>query len=230
LKKGDLKKKEILNVSEQLFCKNGYEKTSVQDILDVLHTSKGSFYHHFESKEAVLEEICRMRAESVHSDVIISLPDAVPLQRLNSLLTGMLPFHHEKLPFLMMLLPVFVLPEGRTVKSCYAEALRNQFAPDLAACIEEGIQIGQFGHVDPGTASNILLSLLNLLWIGIFEAVIEAETTGMQPDLSMLLQTVEQYRLITERFLFLPYGSVELTSPSTLDQLCRQIHTHWAIH
>ena len=47
--KGDLRKKQILETAETLFCRDGYEKTSVQDILDVLHLSKGSFYHHFEN-------------------------------------------------------------------------------------------------------------------------------------------------------------------------------------
>ena len=43
--KGDLRKKQILETAEKMFCRDGYEKTSVQDILDVLHLSKGSFYH-----------------------------------------------------------------------------------------------------------------------------------------------------------------------------------------
>ena len=53
--KGDLRKKQILETAEALFTERGYEKTGVQDILDQLHLSKGSFYHHFESKELVLE-------------------------------------------------------------------------------------------------------------------------------------------------------------------------------
>ena len=63
MKKGDLKKQEILRTAESLFCRYGYEATSIQDVLDELKTSKGSFYHHFVSKEALLEEICRIRAK-----------------------------------------------------------------------------------------------------------------------------------------------------------------------
>ena len=48
LRKGDIRKQEILKTAEMMFCRNGYEKTSIQDIIDVLHSSKGSFYHHFE--------------------------------------------------------------------------------------------------------------------------------------------------------------------------------------
>ena len=62
--KGDLRKKQILETAERLFCENGYEKTSVQDILDVLRLSKGSFYHHYESKELLLSCICEKRAQA----------------------------------------------------------------------------------------------------------------------------------------------------------------------
>ena len=60
--KGDLRKKQILETAEALFTARGYENTGVQDILDQLHLSKGSFYHHFESKELVLRIICENRA------------------------------------------------------------------------------------------------------------------------------------------------------------------------
>ena len=60
--KGDLRKKQILETAEELFTMKGYEATGVQDILDRLHLSKGSFYHHFESKELVLQTICENRA------------------------------------------------------------------------------------------------------------------------------------------------------------------------
>ena len=60
--KGEIRKRQILETAESLFAERGYEATSVQDILDVLHLSKGSFYHHFESKEIVLQKICENRA------------------------------------------------------------------------------------------------------------------------------------------------------------------------
>ena len=63
LKKGDARRGELLAASEKLFYTKGYENTSVQDILDAVGFSKGGFYHHFDSKLAVLEAICQQRAE-----------------------------------------------------------------------------------------------------------------------------------------------------------------------
>ena len=43
MRKGDEKRRELLDASEKLFCQRGYEKTSVQDILTATGMSKGGF-------------------------------------------------------------------------------------------------------------------------------------------------------------------------------------------
>lgn len=56
----------ILDVSFRLFMKQGYERTSIQDIIDHLGgLSKGAIYHHFKSKEEILIAVTdRMTADS----------------------------------------------------------------------------------------------------------------------------------------------------------------------
>ena len=48
--KGDLRKQAILDAAEALFFEKGYAASTIQDILSALGCSKGSFYHHYESK------------------------------------------------------------------------------------------------------------------------------------------------------------------------------------
>ncbi|MFF2481852.1 TetR/AcrR family transcriptional regulator [Paenibacillus sp. NPDC058071] len=47
----------ILSVSAKLFTERGFEKTSIQDIIDELGMSKGAIYHHFKSKEDILDAV-----------------------------------------------------------------------------------------------------------------------------------------------------------------------------
>ena len=90
MKKGDLRKQEILHTAEQLFCRKGYEQTSIQDILDQLHSSKGSFYHHFISKEALLEGICRKRADQIFETLSLMIhEDDSVTDQLDACLSGM---------------------------------------------------------------------------------------------------------------------------------------------
>lgn len=50
VRKGDMRREELLATAEKLFYTKGYEQTSVQDILTEMHFSNGGFYHHFDSK------------------------------------------------------------------------------------------------------------------------------------------------------------------------------------
>lgn len=44
----------ILSKAARLFAKNGYERTSVSDLVAACNLSRGAIYHYFESKEAIL--------------------------------------------------------------------------------------------------------------------------------------------------------------------------------
>jgi AcrR family transcriptional regulator len=49
----------ILDAASRLFSTRGYHATSVQDIAEAVGILKGSLYHHFESKEAILYHIVK---------------------------------------------------------------------------------------------------------------------------------------------------------------------------
>lgn len=48
---------QILEVSLRLFSEKGYEKTTMQDIVNALGMSKGAIYHHFKSKEELIDAV-----------------------------------------------------------------------------------------------------------------------------------------------------------------------------
>ena len=51
------KRKKIIDKAWELFAKNGYEETKVEDITKDLGISKGSFYTYFATKEELLYEV-----------------------------------------------------------------------------------------------------------------------------------------------------------------------------
>lgn len=50
---------QILQIAARLIAQRGYSATTVRDIADEAGILSGSLYHHFSSKEAILEEILR---------------------------------------------------------------------------------------------------------------------------------------------------------------------------
>ena len=50
-------KARIVKSAWNLFSKNGYEQTTVEEIIAASKTSKGTFYHYFKGKEALLNSL-----------------------------------------------------------------------------------------------------------------------------------------------------------------------------
>lgn len=50
-------KSRIIKSAWNLFYKNGYDNTTVEDIITASKTSKGTFYHYFKGKEALLNSL-----------------------------------------------------------------------------------------------------------------------------------------------------------------------------
>ncbi|WP_458123797.1 TetR/AcrR family transcriptional regulator [Paenibacillus sp. Z3-2] len=84
---------QILVVSTQMFTKKGYEKTSIQDIIDELGMSKGAIYHHFKSKEDILSAVMEKelgRAEDMFMELIQNTHAPNARQKLISILENII--------------------------------------------------------------------------------------------------------------------------------------------
>lgn len=57
--KGSDRRQQILAIAARLFARQGYNTTTVRDIADEAGILSGSLYHHFQSKEAITQEILR---------------------------------------------------------------------------------------------------------------------------------------------------------------------------
>lgn len=210
MRKGDEKRQEMLNVAERLFCLKGYEATSVQDILNVLHVSKGGFYHHFASKEALLNTLFYQRAEDAlaHTEELLSAQTDV-MKRLNLLMYGFLPLRREEADFTAMLMPMLDRPEGRALRLCYQEALLETFLPamqrEMAMAQDAGVLFP--AHND---LAEIVLHLLGQCWVDVAALLVASSKKAQKPEAAALLSILNRYRRALERLLDAPFGSVEI--------------------
>lgn len=83
----------IVNAAWKLFYEQGYEDTTVEEIIELSHTSKGSFYHYFDGKDALLSTLSLLFDEK-YEELMDLLPPDMPamdkLLLLNSELFGMI--------------------------------------------------------------------------------------------------------------------------------------------
>lgn len=83
----------IVSVAWKLFYEQGYEDTTVEEIIAQSHTSKGSFYHYFDGKDALLSTLSLLFDEKYEELRDTLDPDTPAMQQLlylNAELFGMI--------------------------------------------------------------------------------------------------------------------------------------------
>ncbi len=150
----------ILDISTKLFIEKGYEQTSIQDILDALNLSKGGLYHHFKSKEEILEAVMKKRAQYIANklnDMIQKTKAKNAKEKLKKILYHL--GNDSESHMLDVVLtsqinnPYFVV-DG--LQTCV-----KQDAPIICKLIEEGIKDGSLQITQPALCAEIFLMLLN---------------------------------------------------------------------
>ena len=74
-KRGKNTKKKIVSAAWKLFYEQGYDNTTVDDIIELSATSKGSFYHYFEGKDALLSSLSFLFDEKYEELIPTLQPD-----------------------------------------------------------------------------------------------------------------------------------------------------------
>ena len=161
--------KKILDVSHRLFREKGYDHTTIQDITDALGMSKGAVYHHFKSKEDILDKLTDRYYDEMGWFRGI---------RLDSSLTGL---EKVRQVLLRLLSDPGKLDLDRLTSSTAMDpklltlTLRASVAdsgPFLEALIREGIADGSIAVAQPKEFSEAFMILMNL-WVGVFSSTRE---------------------------------------------------------
>ncbi|MDU4751835.1 MAG: helix-turn-helix domain-containing protein, partial [Clostridium butyricum] len=66
----------IVSAAWELFYKKGYDNTTVDEIIERSHTSKGAFYHYFKGKDSLLSSLSYLfdeKYENVISTIDINM-------------------------------------------------------------------------------------------------------------------------------------------------------------
>ena len=223
MRKGSEKRQGLLDAAEKLFCQQGYEKTSVQDILDATGLSKGGFYHHFASKDEVMTALCARRAERAAAFTAEALNAAnSPLDRINAVLYGFMPLRKEEGDFAAMLLQVISKPESRAVAMVYQDALEEHFLPLLKAAVASATAVE---NVFPPVKDIevVILNTVNHCWMSLAQEAWSCVSEGRRLEQMTMLTMVEKYRRAVEVLLDAPYGTIEIVRVEELDEVFRGV-------
>lgn len=77
MKKSDATRQRVLEVTSELFRRNGYQATSMRDIAAAVGMKSGSLYYYYDSKEALLAAILNDNIDA-HLAIMRAAVDALP--------------------------------------------------------------------------------------------------------------------------------------------------------
>ncbi|MCI8441383.1 MAG: TetR/AcrR family transcriptional regulator [Provencibacterium sp.] len=151
----------ILEVSSRLFYEKGFEKTSIQDIVAALGMSKGAIYHHFKSKEEILESVAgQFQGEIERYSHLLADSSLTGLQKLYQFFCYALSDHKKHQRDQLFLLNI----RDPQVTAMTVDNALNGAATYLAAFLEQGKKDGSMTVKRPQETAQVMLLLINV-WL-----------------------------------------------------------------
>jgi AcrR family transcriptional regulator len=214
-----VRRNEILDVAQRLVYTKGYEQMAIQDILDDLQIAKGTFYHYFDSKQALLEAIIERMLEEVERLLlpIVQNSHLPALEKFQRFFTAIARWKTEQKTFILALLRVWYMDDNAIVREKARSSSLKQFMPLLTIIIHQGIQEGVFTPAYPDQVGDVVISLMQGL-----NDTLARLLLSFEPKDDALLQgivgIVAAYTDALERVLGAPMGSLLLADTETLEE------------
>lgn len=155
--------KRILDASLKLFLEKGYEQTTIQDIINELgDLSKGAIYHHFKSKEDIIDAVSERLFEGTNREIlrIKSKKDLTGLEKIRRIYY--LSIQNPNQEKLITAAPT-LLKNPKFLAEQVITSIED-VAPLLKDLIEEGIEDGSIKADHPKELSEMLILLSNI-WL-----------------------------------------------------------------
>src|SRR5256885_1561114 len=146
-----VRREAFLDVAQRLVQAKGFESMSVQDVLDELDASKGSFYHYFDSKQALLEAVVERFADGAMAALgpVIGDPDLPALRKLERVFAGIARWKAERKELVLAIMEVWNSDSNAIVREKLRRMTVTRLVPLLSVVIEQGTEEGAFHARSP---------------------------------------------------------------------------------
>ncbi|MBQ9198130.1 MAG: TetR family transcriptional regulator [Clostridia bacterium] len=213
MRKGEVRRQAIVDAANALFCSKGYLETTVDDILEELHCSKGSFYHYFDSKLSVLQAICESRVQQSF-EMYRQTRVTSTREKLNSLLYWAQPFRPENEEWLVLTLRLRQRGEGLVLDGAMRQAQRQLFKPEMENLMLILNETGA-AHISRPRLEDVTFEAFTAFCDEMNEAIVQCARQG-RSVVTDVTQVAEAARFLWERVLDMDYGCMELVRLSEM--------------
>lgn len=161
VKDAEVRRKEILDTAQYLYYSKGYEQTTIQDIIDEVGIAKGTFYHHFDSKQGLLYALIdRILDQIIQSlEPMINDDQLSALEKFNRFISDSTEMKFENQDVLKTFMQVYYQEDNAIMRERTQMESIRQVAPLLAQIIHQGVAEGIFVTTYPDICAEIILQI-----------------------------------------------------------------------
>ena len=178
VKEADVRKNEILDAAGILFSEKGYDNTSVTDIMNAVGIAKGTLYHHFKSKEDIMDALIKRQTDAIFLGAKkIAEDKSIPVKE--RIIRTILALHVDRSQTQgQKMMEQLHKPQNTQMHEKTKKIVFMGVPPILADMVAEGVQQGIFETSHPLECMEMSVAYLNtLLDDGIIELT-EEERRG----------------------------------------------------
>ena len=199
----------IINTAARLFSMHGYENTSVQEIIDTVGVSKGAFYHHFTSKDDILEAIAiaYVSAGLELTEGVLRDSSMEGLRKLNHLFVTQQQFKSRHAETRAVVHRALDGNQNLKMEKLITGRLRARMVPLLTAVLDEARTLGELTITDTREMAELLFVVLSRFKVALRELV------ALGADREAAAARISFYQRAVCSLLELPEGSIHLLEP-----------------
>lgn len=220
-----VRRAELLDCAQELFFTAGYEATTIADIIARAGVSKGGFYHHFDSKEALFEALIERLIEAVLADVqeTLEAPGLDALTRLNTFFAHARHWKIDTAANIRGLMEAALRADNDALYHRVTMAMARVMTPVLTALIEQGMRDGQFNTPDAALTAEVLQHVASSRRAFAAEALRLLDDGDLDGAAACIDQRIVAEEAIFNRLLGLADGGVQLGEPGFTRTLLKRL-------
>lgn len=210
-----LRRAELTAIGRELFFARGYDATSVEDIIVRAGISKGAFYHHFPSKEALLEALADEMAitSAAEAEKVVSEPGLNAFERLDRFLKHGRRLKVDQAAEIFAFFEAIFREDNLALYHRILRRVSARVMPIVTGIIRQGMEEEVFLPGDPQLTAGIVLNLTHSTHDMVAELIAATDELAFCRATRKFEQLWLAHGVAVDRILGLPEGSTRFIEP-----------------
>ena len=201
VKSPEVRRKEFFEATNQFLYSIGYQKMSIKMLTEHLGVAKGTFYHHFKSKEDLLTQwvFFRMKPVIDQQESIVRESGKSAIEKLNTIWAISRSWKLENLDMIISLMRIMYHDHNLKLREEMNRQSAELSSSMMQILLEQGVAEGEFKAISAMELSRILPRINQLFADDMARRLLNINQDVHSAD--HLLSSAEEWQALLERIL-----------------------------